>query len=243
MTTKLYSKTFLRNLLASIPTQFEQMLIVQRREPNTLQLLKLSIQAFFNNILICPFLESHGNDILKALWLLQNIQCAQNIFEQYNFLDYYPFIDDNGTYMPSFVTNLKIPGNTIHQWNILLEWLPNILAAVQSLKKVRQLMKIELLQRLDLLATTRNHYEDNFRLLSINLMYDIGEYNNTLDKFIDMFLPIDRHDEKLLQDERDSERHSIKKSSDTMFTDKSICLLTRSRDGGQLLTILPDLNK
>lgn len=241
MTNELYSRNLLRKILASIPEHFDKNLLVRVGEPNTLQLLKLAIRAFFNNILKCPFFDSHANDVIKALWLLQNIECAKNVFEQYNYMDYYPFTNDSQTgYMPSFMSNLMLYGNVVHQWNLLLEWTPKIMAAVATLKNTRTIQKDDLLKRLQMLATEEQTNKINVKKLAVNLLFEVGEYNSTLDKFIDIFLPIDRDDDGLKQYEHDI---ATMKAAEPTFSEKSMCLIGVSSDGSKILTILSESDK
>lgn len=244
--TELFNKNLLRKILASISIQFDKNLLVREREPNTLQLLKLAIRAFFNNILKCAFLDIHGNNLLKALWLLQNMECARKIYGQYNFLDYFPYIE-NGNYIPSFSINHHHNngnGDVIHEWNNMLYAMPNILAAIGSLRKVREKMKHELILHLKYLNEHETKLSQTFINLAINMLYDIGEYNSTIDRFIDIFLPVARDDnEDILLKKAHARNIDNTHENEPIFSDKSICLLTRSRDGGKILTILSDSNK
>lgn len=248
MTTEIYSKGLLRKILASIPANFEENLLLRAGEPNSLQLLKLAIRAFFNNILRCPFLDIHGNSVLKALWLLKNIECSNNIFEQYNYMDMYPFTDTNGGlfYMPPFMNNQVHPVHVVHQWNLMLQWLPNIMAGIGSLTKAQALVKQELLHSLSRIAHEEATTMSNMRKLAVNLLFDVGEYNSTLDTFIDIFLPIDRSDENghnpavSKQHERNIDNT---RANEPIFSEKSMCLLALSSDGAKILTILSESDK
>ncbi|WBR61506.1 hypothetical protein [Drosophila suzukii associated hytrosavirus 1] len=242
MTTELYSRGLLKKILASIPANFTENLIVRAGEPNTLQLLKLAIRAFFNNILRCPFLDVHGNDLLKALWLLQNIECSKNIFAQYNYLDLYPYTDAAG-YIPPFITSLVHPQHVVRHWNIMLEWLPNVLAAINSLTKARSVHKKELLAYLARLASEESTIRRTIQKLAVNLLFDVGEYNSTLDTFIDIFLPIDRQGEGSIVSKQ-TERHiDDTRANEPIYSEKSMCLLALSSDGSKILTILSESDK
>lgn len=243
MTTELFSKGLLNKILASIPEDFEKSLIVKKNEPNTLQLLKLSILALFNNILYSPFLDRYGNSELKALWLLKNIECAQKVFAQYNFLDYYPYVE-NGRYIePFFSTRMHI-GHVVKQWDILLLWLPSLLSVLSTYKNVRKILKQELVFSLAQIVNREKNLEKTFNGLAVNLLFSIGEYNSTMDKFVDMFLPIDRDEENPINMQKELARNvDNTRENPPIFSDKTICLLSRSRDGGKVLTILSELDK
>lgn len=242
MMTELFSKNMLSKILASIPIQFDKHLIVRNGEPNTLQLLKLSIRALFNNILRCPYLEIHGNDKLKALWLLQNIECSKNIFRQYNYLDYYPYIDSSGDdYDQPFITSQIRPLDPIGQWNIIYLMLTNVIAANRSLKNAMQEQKYELLERLHLIGQTEETLILNSQKMSADLLFRMGEYNSTLDRFIDIFLPINRDDHIEAREQKELNRKSH--NNIPLHTDESICMLQKTQDGNSILTIVPDLDK
>lgn len=247
MMTELFSKNMLSKILASIPIQFDKQLIVRNGEPNTLQLLKLSIRALFNNILRCPYLEIHGNDKLKALWLLQNIECSKNIFRQYNYLDYYPYVDNSGEdYDQPFITSQVRPRDPIGQWKIIYLMLANVIAAKRSLNNAIQEQKYELLQRLHLIGQTEEKLIVNSQNMSVDLLFRIGEYNSTLDRFIDIFLPIDRDDHIETQKQKELNRNSQNHNNiqlPPLYTDESICMLQKTQDGKSILTIVPDLDK
>lgn len=234
--TELFNRQLLTKILASIPTKFEYLLQVRDNEPHTLNLLKLTIRAFMNNILRCHFLDLHGNDLLKALWLLQNIESSKRIFEQYNFLDYYPFIDENKNQYPSFSIYKIHSLDVNYNQTIMMERLPYILGAIRTLKNVQSLLKEELLERFDFLAQNESKIVNNFEKLSINLMFDIGEYNGTIMEFINIFLPTDTDDLKHNKHRLTTEKNEHR------FNSKSICVLSQSRDGNRLLTFMPDSN-
>lgn len=242
MTTEIFSTDLFKKILASIPTQFADYLIVRGGEPNSLQLLKLAIRAFFNNILRCHFLEAHGNDYLKALWLIQNIQYASAVFNQYNYMDYYPFVDDTCTwYIPSFMNNAKLTEDVVHYWNLMLLKTPYIMAANGSLRKVAQLECSEVLQRLLTLAATETQDLTNLQTLTVKLMFDIGEYDSAVDKFIDIFLPIDRtDDEHIYKSKRMMTRRSTTydRVDKPNFGDHTTCMLAMNSEGSRILTIL-----
>lgn len=245
MTTNVFSSNLLNKILSSIPDQFDKILILREREPNTLQLLKLAIRVFFNNILRCHFLEIHGNEYLKALWLVQNIQCAIRVFGQFNYMDYYPFVDDEGTsYIPSFVTNTKSNGDIVYNWNMALERLPYVMAANTSLKRALNLQRPDIYKRLILLGDKEQETLINIRDLSVRMMFNIGEYNSTLDKFIDIFLPINRDDDDEFYESKRYERdRDNTRAIEPTFNDNTMCLLARDSDGTCIFTTLSKLNK
>lgn len=248
MTTQLFSVDLLRRILASIPSNFEQQLHVRVGEPNTLQLLKLAIRAFFHNILKFPHLEIYGNDLLKAIWLMVNKQCAISVFEQYNYMDYYPFVDDSGggnsDFIPPFVSNLKLDGNVVTIWNLILESLPYYMAANESLKQALLIQRNELLSHMQLLADTENENNDNLHKHAVRTMFDVGEYNCTLNKFVDIFVPIDRSDEDDIYASKANERDTdLTKANKPIFSDQTMCLMALSGDGSKILTILSESDK
>lgn len=245
MTTELYSKELLRTILASIPQRFDSNLQLRVGEPNSFQLLKLAIRAFFNNILRCPFLEIHGNDVLKALWLLQNIDCARRVFDQHNYLDLFPFVGgDPLLYEPSFMTNLKLPRNVVHQWDLMLEWLPNLMAANTSLARARVEQRDDVWKRFKMIGDSEQQTNKNVHYLAINLMYELDEFDGTLDRFIDMFLPIDRDDEDEMEQDQDEIVRKLRGRETTeqgpIFSDMTMCLLAMSSDGSKILNILTE---
>ena len=243
MTTELFSKGLLNKILASIPIDFEKSLVVKKNEPNTLQLLKLSICSLFNNLLYSPFLEKHGSSEFKALWLLRNIVCAQKVYAQYHFLDFYPYIDNN-YYIDSFFSARAQHGDPIHQWNLLLTWFPNVLAGIKIMQKVMTLVKPEVVSTILEIANNEKQLEKTFNTLAINLLFSIGEYHSTMDKFVDMFLPINRDEENPINRRKELARNlDNPREILPIYSDKTICLLTRSREGGQVLTILSELEK
>lgn len=243
MTTELFSKNLLNKILASIPRDFEKSLTVKQNEPNTIQLLKLSIISLFNNVLRSPFFDKYANNTFKALWLLKNIECAQKVFAQYNFLDYYPYID-NGDYIEPFISNRIHVGDIPHQYDVLTLLIPNVMAAITTLKNVQETLKPAVYFRLMQMAETEAKLDKTVSSLAINLMFSIGEYNSTMDRFVDMFLPINRDDELPINREKELARSlDNTRSNEPIFSDKTICLLSRSREGGQVLTILSDSDK
>lgn len=242
MTTELYSKGLLKEILASIPLNFEKSLIVREEEPNMLQILKLSLRAFLNNILKSPFLDIHGNDVIKALWLLQNIECAKKVFKQYNYLDYFPYSDGNGENTPPFLSCHILPLDVIQEWNENLEMLPYLYGAVQTMKKVKHTLKNEIFDCFDVIAKEEAELSQNFRKLAVNLLFDVGEYNGALDIFIDKFMPIERGEQKIIISQKESDRFiNNTKENEPIFNEKNICILSKKNDGTNTLTFSQSL--
>lgn len=236
-----YTKNLLEKILASIPMDFDKMLIVNSGEPNTLQLLKLAIQAFFNNVLRSPFIDIHGNDIIKALWLLKNIDCSQQIFTQYNYLDYFPFTNDTNTeYIPSFMSNVKREGNILNNWLDMNVSAPNLIAANTSLARARHLQHDDVWQSFQLYIDEEQQTHTNLQTLATKLLFDVGEFNSTLDKFIDIFLPITRDEsdtDLYLTKENERMNMAMQQADYPIFSEHTICLLAMSNDGSKILTI------
>lgn len=258
-TEQLYTKQLFHRILASLPAYSEEatknLLILKANEPNTLQLLKLCIRAYFNNILNSVFISLHANDLMKALWLLQNIDCAKKIFTQYNYLDYNPYSDGEiVSYLPPFINTQIHEQDVIYRWNTILERLPSLQGSIGTLRKVHKQMRNELFARFTNIAKEERNFEQTFRSLAVNLLYEVGEYNNNITRFIDMFLPSEG--ENIFNNlQKDKERscalnNSISskaivrfmdnngQDSHQRFNEKSICLLARSVDGSSVLTLL-----
>lgn len=188
MTTELFSLELLNKILVRIPENLEEYLAVKRGEPNTLQLLKLLICAFFNNILRCQFLDLHGNNYLKALWLLQNRERSMKVFRQYNYMEMYPFVDDEGN-LPSFLTLFKKPSDTIGRWNDMQEKLPILYIATNAIFQAVQIQKDDVLSALKQMADNRKKDDGNFSTLSKNRMKSIKEQSNIVDTIVNTFVP------------------------------------------------------
>lgn len=244
MTANVFSTDLFTKLLASIPAHFN-ILVVREGEPNALQLLKLAIRAFFNNILRCEFIESHGNDYIKALWLIENIQCATQIYRQYNYMEYYPFVNDNVTdYIPPFMTNTKSNNDIVHIWQLVLEKTPYVMAANTTLKRAIRLQRDDILDRLRFIADEEQKTITNIKDLAIKLMFDIGEYNSTIDKLIDIFIPINRDDENEFYEKMKSKRdRDYTKANEPPFNDRTVCVLKRDNNGSRILTMMRILDK
>lgn len=236
MTTPLLSKDLLSKILASIPKEYERMLQIKVGEPNALQLLKLTIRAFFHNILRFPYLEIYGNDLLKALWLVNNKYCASAVFEQYNYMDYYPFTEEND-FIPPFAT---IPNDIVSIWNMLLQSLPIFMGVNNSLRAAVREQSKELLLHFDLLAETERENNDNLYKQAVKILFDVGEYNCALTKFLDIFLPIDRTEDDEIYASKQCQRDTDTKANKPIFSDQTMCLLALSGDGSRILTILSE---
>lgn len=241
-TKKIFTQSLLNRILMSIPPDLYQNLQVKEREPVTIQFLKLSIQAFFNNVLRSPFMDLYGNYYLKALWLDFNIDCAKMIFNQHNFLDFYPFVEKN-SFFPGFIDS-ENPNDINYQWRNILEQLPYIYGGIGSLIKMKAPLKIEILHRFKRMADEEKHLLENLKDMAVNLMFETGEYNNAIDSFIDLMLPIDRNDQQVIISEKEQNRISLNNntnkinSNNTMFSDKYICLLAKTKDGEQIVSFM-----
>lgn len=235
-----FSKKLLTEMLASLPNNIEQLLLVRDNEPHILNVLKLTIRTFFNNILRSNFINIHGNDWFKALWLLQNVNSAQRIFEQYNFLDLYPYIDENRNQITSFPINIINQSDVNYNTTIFTERIPYLLGAIETLKKVRLLIKEEILQRFELLATSEIKQNEIFQHLAVNLMFSVGEYDSGLDKFIDLFISNDddtNEEQNKRKDRKDFPE--MQNQNNSNFSERSICVLSETNEG-KVLTLLPD---
>lgn len=240
--TELFSKELLTKVLASIPNNIEQLLVVRDDEPHLFNLLKLMIRAFLNNILRSQFISVHGNDWFKALWLLQNIYSAQRIFEQYNYLDLYPYIDENHVQLPSFPTFSTHNNDVNYNLAIMTERLPYLMGAVNTMRHVRTLVKAELVQRLYMLAQDEKNTIQNYQTLATNLMFDVGEYDSSFDKFVALFMVDDDDDTEEKQEANNkNKRRKLATIKPRRFNERSICVLSQMQDGGKLLTFLPQL--
>lgn len=241
-TSEIYSKCLLKEILASIPNEFEKELIMREGEPTMLQLLKLSILAFYNNILRCPFMERHGNNLLKALWLLKNIECASKVFKQYNYMQLYPFINDTRTeYLLPFMTNMMLPDNVVHEWNTMQELIPIILAAIQSLRNTIPLQRLDLLKAFQKLSIEESKITETMQNLAVNLMLETGEYNSSIDNFIDIFMPVDRFDVGDTTDGGQENAPDLSLMDEPIFSEKSICMLHQMVNGENIVNHLPSL--
>lgn len=247
-TAEVYSENFFEQILASIRAlQFDfDNLILKAGEPKHVQLLKLSLRAFFNSILKCPFIDKCNSFYIKALWHMHNITCAKLIYAQYNYMDLYPFVLDTNNFEPTFPSCYYREGDFLREFEKLLLRIPMLVKANKSLDNTRPYLRNDILEHLFYLAETEKTHGGNLEKLAIKLMFQVGEYNNSLDKFIDIFLPIDRGDD---EDEADASRLSNRLNLQrpklrevSMFMNQSLCMLAKSRDGNRLLTIHSNQN-
>lgn len=236
---KIFSEKLFKHLTDKIHVyDLKNELRLRVGEPNTLQFLKLMIMCYYNNILKSPFMEEYGNVELKALWLMMNMECAKKVFNQYNYLDFHPYNYNQVMLMPRFtkVQDFKRKeDDVLVNWNYMMGRTEFVMGSSNILKSARKPLKEEIMSYLNYIAIEDKKLNKRFTKIGTNLLFDIGEYGGALEKFIDLFLLIDRSEQKEIMYRKD---HDRKASEGTLnrpvFDRKYLCLLTKSNEGHQL---------
>lgn len=247
----MFSPYLLRGKLASIPDNLHDLLLLRVNEPNIIQLLKLAIRAFFNNILRAPYMETNTSPcvILQALWLTLNMQASSRLYSQYHFVDLYPYVDfEVQDFIEPFPTSQFRENDVAFETQALNTYLEYLITAAVNIDKATKFPMGDYLFSLEKLISEEKNLPKRFDHNARTLMRKIGERHGKFEFLLNMFMKdvIDKNNnnEENNIDIDDLKLDDIKNNTDyDLFSDKSICLLSRSRDGEQIITILPNAGR